>query len=117
MTTGPWRPISLHTYKGRITDLRVRTEISESLDTSIDIGITFSFTRGEASIVLKDDGGNVVRKAVTQLEGGKAHTKFMGTKGEFHLWYPVGYGKQPIYTAEVQVADEVCMSWGSIKEM
>jgi len=112
MTTGPWRPIFLHTYKSRITDLRVRADVSESLDTVINVSLAFSSSGGAASIALKDHAGKVVKQADARLEDGKAQVEFRGAKGEFDLWYPVGYGKQPIYTVEVRVADEVCMTWG-----
>ena len=32
---------------------------------------------------------------------------FKDPNRKLQLWYPVGYGKQPIYTAEVRVMDAV----------
>jgi beta-mannosidase len=107
MTMGPWRPISLHTYKARVTDLRVQTDVSETLDTTISVSVVVSYPTGTASISLKDQHGTIVHNVHLPVRNGEVLTQFKGAKGEFDLWYPVGYGKQPIYTLEVTIYDEV----------
>ena len=108
MTAGPWRPISLHTYNTRITDLRIQAEVSESLDANIKVSLKVSSLTGQTAIALKDQTGLVVRKSDSlNIRDGETEVDFKGAKGDFDLWYPVGYGKQPIYTVQVQVTDEV----------
>ncbi|KAF8528704.1 glycoside hydrolase family 2 protein [Gautieria morchelliformis] len=107
MTCGPWRPISLHTYTVRITDLRVQTQVSESLDADIKVSLHVSTLTGWTSVTLRDKTGQVVREVDSVvINDGKAEVQFEGAKGEFELWYPVGYGKQPMYSVQVQVTDE-----------
>lgn len=116
MTTGPWRPISLHTYDTRITDLRVQTDVSESLDVAIRVSLRVSSPTGQAVVVLKDQTSQVVRKSgALNIQDGEAEVDFRGAKGDFDLWYPVGYGKQPMYTVQVEVTDEVRMMMQSVE--
>ncbi|KAF8591572.1 glycoside hydrolase family 2 protein [Ramaria rubella] len=106
MTIGPWRPILLQTYEARITDLRIQVEVSESLDTVIKVSAQASTLKGKALVVLKDQTGNIIRKVDSSLKNGEAEVEFTDSKAEFELWYPVGYGKQPIYSVEVHITDE-----------
>lgn len=116
MTTGPWRAISLQTYDVRITDFRVQTEVSESLDTVIKVSIDTSSPTGRTVVALKNQKGQVVRQSdALKPKDGKAEVAFSGAKGEFDLWYPVGYGKQPIYTVEAQITDEVCIKMQTVE--
>jgi beta-mannosidase len=60
------------------------------------------------SVVLKSSAGAVVKKAAdVKFKDGRGVVQFELAKGEVDLWYPVGYGKQVLYTVEVQVADQV----------
>ncbi|KAF8529175.1 glycoside hydrolase family 2 protein [Hysterangium stoloniferum] len=106
MTMGPWRPVFLHTYKARITDLRIQVDVSETLDTTISISIVVTYPTGICSISIKDQHGVIVRNADLPVRDGEVLTQFNSAKGEFDLWYPVGYGKQPLYTVEVVINDE-----------
>lgn len=116
MTTGPWRAISLQTYDVRITDFRVQTEVSESLDAVIKVFIDTSSPTGRTVVALKNQKGQVVRQSdALKLKDGKVEVAFSGAKGEFDLWYPVGYGKQPIYTVEAQITDEVCIKMQTVE--
>jgi beta-mannosidase len=110
MTTGPWRPISLQTYDVRITDLRVQTEVPESLDVAIKVSVEVSSPTSQTVVALKDQKGKIVRQSdLLKVKDGKAEVVFSGSKGEFDLWYPVGYGKQPMYTVEAQAINKVCI--------
>jgi beta-mannosidase len=109
MTVGPWKPITLHSYNIRITDVNVRSKVSESLDVQVTIDFSLSLaTSGYASIVLKclDSDKRLAEKFVKINEvHGKA--EFYFAPGVVDLWYPVGYGKQPMYTVEVQIENTV----------
>jgi beta-mannosidase len=112
MTVGPWKPISLHLYHARITDLDIRSKISESFDISLSIDCTISSkTPGFAIVVLRDqNAGGVISGDSMPTGTGEIRTKFQFSPGEVDLWFPVGYGKQPIYTVEVQISDAVIIS-------
>lgn len=112
MTVGPWRPIFLHIYHTRITDLDIRSKISESLDISVSIDCTISSkTPGFGIVVVRDqNSGGVISGDSMPTDTGEVRTKFHFSPGEVDLWFPVGYGKQPIYTVEVQISDAVIIS-------
>lgn len=108
MTVGPWRPITLETYTARISDLRVSPIVDRDLTTTITT--TFEVEGAPASgataqFVLKSPSGKVVKTEEAKVQGGKGKLSWKFAKGDLELWYPVGYGKQPIYTVEVQLAD------------
>lgn len=108
MTTGPWRPIALQTYDARITDLRVQTQVSELLDVVVKVSLDISSPVGQTIVVLKDTRGQVVRQSDSlSIANGNATVVFEGAKDEFDLWYPVGYGKQPMYVVQVYLTDKV----------
>ncbi|KAF8192560.1 glycoside hydrolase family 2 protein [Pholiota molesta] len=109
MTVGPWKPIKLETYHNRITDLDVRSEVSEALDVKLSASFAFSEkTPGYASFVLKKPDGSVEASAdkIPVNGAGIAKVNFEWQAGEIQLWYPVGYGSQPLYTVEVLVTDK-----------
>ncbi|KAL0577728.1 hypothetical protein V5O48_004277 [Marasmius crinis-equi] len=108
MTVGPWKPVSLQVYQNRITEVDVRSNVSSKLDVQTSIGIEFlEKASGTASVVLKGpDGAVVASDSNISTSNGHSHVSFSFKAGEVQLWYPVGYGKQPLYTVEVEIADE-----------
>src|SRR5882724_8693792 len=109
MTVGPWKPISLHTYNTKIVDVDVRSRVSEHLDVNLTVEFSMSAqTLGLASVILKDEHGvQISEKNNMKANLGHLRAEFDFSVGSLDLWYPVGYGKQPIYTVEVKFADEV----------
>ena len=116
MTVGPWKPIRLETYTNRILDLDVRSEVSEDLLVSLSVEASFSDKENyeTAAFTLKGPDGSVKlnrdKVALLPAEAGSPNLKlgFKFEKGDVELWYPVGYGAQPIYTVEVELYDAVC---------
>lgn len=107
MTVGPWRTISLHSYESRITDVRVRTEVTKAFDVTILISVESDAIEGYVDITVNDSNKKSLRKEASLLKDGKTLVKFIGSKDEFDLWYPVGHGKQCLYTVEVRLSDGV----------
>ncbi|THW01368.1 putative beta-mannosidase [Aureobasidium pullulans] len=99
-TCGPWRAVRLETSYARISDLRIDYDLSSSLD-DVVVHVSTSTERSSGadaniSIRLADD--LVFEKTVSVDSNGVA-------KADFHLshpklWYPHGYGDQPLYTCE-----------------
>jgi beta-mannosidase len=109
MTIGPWRPVTLHTYQNRISDVDVRSQVSESLAVKLIADLAFSEqVPGLASFVLKNANGSIEASAnrIT-IENGHCKVTFDWAPGKLDLWYPVGYGAQPMYMVEVELTDEV----------
>ncbi|KAF5387820.1 hypothetical protein D9615_000372 [Tricholomella constricta] len=108
MTVGPWKPISLQSYENRIADLDVRNQVSEALDVKLIVEFTFSEKApGLASLVLKAPDGSIEASATKiSTDTGHAKVAFDFEAGKLDLWFPVGYGKQPLYTVEAELASE-----------
>lgn len=113
MTIGPWRPVTLHTYQNRISDVDVRSQVSESLAVKLIADLAFSEqVPGFASFVLKNANGSIEASANRiPIENGHCKVTFDWAPGKLDLWYPVGYGAQPMYMVEVELTDEVRLLW------
>jgi beta-mannosidase len=110
MTVGPWKPITLEFYQIRITDLDMRSEVSESLDVRLSATFTFSEkTPGYVSFLLKRPNGSLeVSANKIHINGARrAKVDFEWKAGQLDLWYPVGYGAQPLYIVEIELTDQV----------
>lgn len=109
MTVGPWKPISLQMYGNRISDIDIRSQVSEALNVKLTAEFTCDETMpGLLSFMLKAPDGSIVTSARKALTGeGLCQITFEWPPGALALWYPVGYGAQPLYTAEVELMDEV----------
>ncbi|KAK1752585.1 glycoside hydrolase superfamily [Echria macrotheca] len=112
-TCGPWRPITLEVYSGRLADLSFDIDVDKSLS-SADVKVTASveYAPGSADTVRFDitlDGDKVASETVSlkSAEGSDVSASFHVSKPA--LWYPVRYGKQPLYTvtATLLQKDEV----------
>jgi hypothetical protein len=74
----------------------------------VRITLSPSETPGSAEILLKDPTGLVViSQTNVTVNGGFARAVFHFKKGDVQLWYPVGYGEQPLYDVQVKVIDDV----------
>jgi len=107
MTVGPWKPISLHTYDVYLSDVDIRSDVSEALDVkiSVDFSLSHEFS-GLASITLYDPEGDIVHTEKNiKIEFTNGHSEFKFSSGELQLWYPIRYGKQPLYSLIVSVSD------------
>jgi len=118
MTTGPWKPIHLESYAQRINDVDVRSSVSETLDVKLSAYFSIDGSRSSPcagtsplslSVTLKNPDGSIL-KALDRISLDNACCATAAWEypaGELKLWYPVGYGDQPLYTAEVVLLDEV----------
>ncbi|TFK75967.1 glycoside hydrolase family 2 protein [Pluteus cervinus] len=107
MTTGPWKPISLHSYTTRISDLDIRSQVSEDLSVKLSAKISSSDTQSATAVfTLEKPGGGVEVEKEVVIEGGSAELALEWASGKLDLWYPVGYGEQPLYTVTVKLNDK-----------
>lgn len=116
LTCGPWRPIKLEIYTARISDLYFTTHIDASLKTAEVVAK--AEIEGEASSVQFEIlfEGKVVGSEKVRIVDGFATATFRRENPE--LWYPAGYGKQPLYTlkaslwSDLQTMDTVSKRFG-----
>ncbi|RKL00587.1 Beta-mannosidase B [Fusarium oxysporum] len=104
LTCGPWRPINLEVYESHIADLYTESEVEKSLkkaDVVVHAAVegTASKVRFEVSL----DGKKVASETT--------HVKDKDATTTFHiqdpaLWYPVRYGKQPLYTIKATLLED-----------
>ena len=109
MTIGPWKPIRFETYTIRITDIDIRPRVNEQLAAAVDV--SFELSKSEytiAAVTVKDPEGKVViGQSNLTIKSERAEAHFKLSAGILELWYPVGYGKQPIYSVEIVITDKV----------
>ncbi|KAF7313298.1 Beta-mannosidase B [Mycena chlorophos] len=107
MTTGPWKPIVVESYDNRVNDVDIRTRVSDSFSASLSANFNFTKQRGRASFVLKrPDGTTEFAVEEIPMDDGRAVVSRDFAEGAIQLWYPVHYGAQPMYTAEIRIVDE-----------
>lgn len=96
-TSGPWRPVRLETYHSRIADLRIDYELDSNLKSaSGTITGKVEGLSGKTVAFVAQIEDNVVFKGSADVDSNGI------AKVEFHvnepkLWYPHGYGAQPLY--------------------
>ncbi|KAI1633483.1 beta-mannosidase [Biscogniauxia mediterranea] len=98
LTCGPWRPINLEIYESRITDLWCEIDVEKSLKTA---NVTvYASIEGDASKIRLDislDGKSVASQHIDA--DSSATFRIPDPK----LWYPIRYGKQPLYTVKATI--------------
>ncbi|ORY26762.1 glycoside hydrolase superfamily [Naematelia encephala] len=121
MTTGPWRSIHLETYTYRLNNIRIDTDLfgpdftSASVKAALDIfpQAQPSATEGyRVHWVLRSTGAMIVREALLQID---ETLQWQFNENEFEIWWPIGYGKQALYTLEIALLDEsgIEVGWSS----
>jgi beta-mannosidase len=102
LTCGPWRPINLELYETRLSDLYFDTTVDDSLK-SAEI-VAHAQTEGAATQVRFEvslDGSNVASETVDAAADAAAGITSATFKVQDPaLWYPIPYGKQPLYTVK-----------------
>lgn len=105
-TCGPWRKVMLETYQIRVEDLRVDYKLNDSL-TTVKGTIMARVTGSSAQSVTFNvyDGDRLAFIESASVSDGVAKVEFHVNKPK--LWYPHGYGEQPLYkvTAAVSIGD------------
>ena len=111
MTVGPWRKIMIHAYSSSVKDLRasinVKDDLSVKINITFDIGGAATGLTAKASL-LSTDGKQLLASDVN-INGARGSVSFAAKAGELDLWFPVGYGKQPLYIIQLELMDQVCL--------
>jgi beta-mannosidase len=94
MTCGPWRPINLEIYETRLADLSADTVVDKSLGRAT-VKVT-ALVDGVADKVRFDISLDGAQVATETADAGETTTVSFLVDNPA-LWYPIRYGKQPLY--------------------
>ena len=107
VTAGIWQPVALRAYStARLDDVYVRTVAADTKWAELLVEITATLPTSQpvrARVEIVEAGGSVVASVTTpagQLTEG-LHLSVPDPK----LWWPVGYGEQPLYECRVTLLD------------
>lgn len=104
MTCGPWRPINLEIYESRISDLHFRQHVDQSLKSAEFVATAdVEGTASQVKFVISLDGKEVQSQTVDVTQGQASHNF---TIQDPALWFPIRYGKQPLYVLEAILLDD-----------
>ncbi|KAI0014843.1 family 2 glycosyl hydrolase [Xylariomycetidae sp. FL0641] len=101
LTCGPWRPINLEMCESRITDLWCDIDVDKSLKCATVL--VHAPVEGKASKTKLEISLGDKLVASQDIEAG-ANATFRISDPE--LWYPIRYGKQPLYTVKATIQED-----------
>ncbi|KAH8836247.1 hypothetical protein RJ55_10012 [Drechmeria coniospora] len=109
MTSGPWRPIVLEVSAAHIKDAAIKYEISADLSTVAgNVEVQLEGPVDEVILLITYNGIEVATGASKPLKYPSSHVAF--SIAEPALWYPAGYGDQPLYDFTVEIVkDGTCV--------
>ncbi|WP_438445311.1 beta-mannosidase [Gorillibacterium sp. sgz5001074] len=105
---GIWRPISLAAYHiGRLEDVRVRQQHTQGTVTvSAEVAADVWAEPGspvDAALTFTAPDGTVLHRESRRVEAGHRTVDFQWVVNDPELWWPNGYGKQPLYELTVRL--------------
>jgi beta-mannosidase len=108
LTAGPWLPVRLEAYDARIQDVACEPDISDdhasaTLHVRVQID-TPTMGVSQAEVVLRDPQEQLIATAVVPVTGASLSQTFSIRNPA--LWWPRGYGEQPLYRVDVRLLDE-----------
>ena len=120
VTSGLWRPARLEAWdKVRLSDFAVRQRDVTAAVAHLDAEVTLeSATEGSAQVNVQFAGGGAPVTRIVALHEGRNIVDLPFEIRRPKLWYPTGYGEQPLYefTARVtragQMADQRSVKTG-----
>ena len=108
MTVGPWKPIYLHTYTHRITDLRITSNVDKNLSVTGQVTFTLSEPAKEGfKVTASIKSASGAQLVAQELSADAGKLEFSLKPEEVELWFPIGYGKQALHTFTVALKDTV----------
>ncbi|MHB0911944.1 MAG: beta-mannosidase [Armatimonadota bacterium] len=100
-TSGIWRPVRLvGRSRGRLTDVHVRQQHGESVSLFVEASAESFGGELPCAFALTSPDGNTRRQSVDTVDG-RAQAEFPIENPK--LWWPNGYGDQPLYTVQVEL--------------
>lgn len=118
-TSGIWQPIYLHVWnEGRIASVRPLVEEANADEATLDVLVDLERANGDAlsilAVLTAPDGENFEHRLAVSKHFNDAALSFSVLNP--HLWWPRGYGEQPLYNLTIELhseSDEVLDTWRS----
>ncbi|KAI0160719.1 beta-mannosidase [Xylariaceae sp. FL1272] len=101
ITCGPWRPIYLELYESRISDIWCNVDVDESLKKAV-VHTQVSVEGEPSTVRLEISLGTSLKGSVEFKPGEEIHMAI----DDPELWYPIRYGKQPLYTVTATILED-----------
>ncbi|KAI9753775.1 MAG: Leucine aminopeptidase 1 [Chaenotheca gracillima] len=105
MTAGPWKEVRLETYHARIVDLWIEYAVDPSFKSAK--GTIFAKVEGPKGLSVAFSGSlgkdYVLSASATADSDGIAQVELVVPEAQ--LWYPHGYGAQPLYDIFADIQD------------
>jgi beta-mannosidase len=105
MCIGPWKPIRLEAYTLRIAEMRTEVDLESTANIIIhaDLSGTNNVTHIATVTIIDPDGTK--HNITSELAAGAKLAEATIRIDNPQLWYTVGHGKQPLYTAILEISD------------
>ena len=108
VTAGIWQSATLRSYRGaRVEDIYVRTVALGEERAELAVELTAAVRAGipvRARVQIVDPAGSVVAEETMAAERWSEPVRMSVPHPQ--LWWPVGYGEQPLYECRVALLDE-----------
>lgn len=107
LSAGPWKPIRLHAWDAKISDIHSRIMLSAGLDAArVDVRVQIEAQASAqltAHVQLLDPLGTPVCEATGPVRDGVANLAYSVMSPQ--LWWPHTMGDQPLYTQHTTLLD------------
>jgi beta-mannosidase len=106
-------PVRLETYAARFEDIRIDSSLDIEGDRSARLTGAFTIDGQDSKFTvnarLEDAQGQVIRAEEVQAQTGLSWDL---AAGDVDIWWPFGYGSQPLYTLHLELVAKVRRRFG-----
>ncbi|KAF8325256.1 beta-mannosidase [Cantharellus anzutake] len=112
LTVGPWKPICLHSYTWCLEEVNIASTVASDLSVAFTVHAKATKSAVASSLqarvsICGSPQPLAFRQRTSSLDAeGKSSVCFSASPKELELWWPLGYGKQNLYTISVELLAE-----------